>query len=395
MFSMCLIVMLSLVGSIAKAQSPVPVTLKVHSGDVHLCELENDREFIISLSIGKVLSTDDLFGYSLYINFDPSVVRMTGGLKLNTLSEHLGEFSSKIYGGTLEIHAVDFIHKTYGDKPLIAFQGEYISDCAGTFTIEVEALEPVDDYKHDVDVSNAQIDVYAVIEENDEKFFATTIESDSLIFQADEFSSSFMITADAFDLAKIDKAEFVISLSDQEFPDFFVIDKIVEKNNVRVTEYLSSDQSCTITANITEEFDNNEIFEVFVSKSDSINATAKLSIESAVKSECSCVTAIFDDSIELRAYKDTTTDVAVESLVENEINSYYSSGEDVFVINLSGLKSNKIEIFSMLGYIIKNTNSEILSDEIRIDASCISNGVYFGRISLLNGDVKKIVLIKS
>jgi len=394
MFSMCLIVMLSLVGSIAKAQSTVPVTLKVHGADVHLCELENDRDFIISLSIGQVLASDDLFGYSLYINFDPSVVRMTGGLRLNTLSEHLSEFSTKIYGGTLEIHAVDFIHKTYGDKPLIAFQGEYISDCAGTFTIEIEALEPVDDYKHEVDVSNARIDVYAVIEENDDKFFATTIDSNSLIMPADEYSSSFMITADAFSLAKIDKAEFVISLSDQEFPEFFVIDKIVEKNNVRVTEYLSSEQSCTITANITDDFDSNDIFEVFVSKSDSINATAKLSIKSAVKSECSCVTAIFDDSIIIRSVKDTTTSV-VESLVENEINSYYSSGEDVFVIDLKGLKSNKIEIFSTLGYIIKNTNSEILSDEIRIDASCISNGVYFGRISLLDGDVKKIVLIKS
>jgi len=386
--------MLSLGGSIAKAQSTVPVTLKVHGGDVHLCELENDRKFFISLSIGKVLSTDDLFGYSLYINFDPSVVRMTGGLKLNTLSEYLSEFSTKVYGGTLEIHAVDFINQTYGDKPLIAFQGEYISDCAGTFTIEIEALEPVDDYKHEVDVSNAQIDVYAVIEENDDKFFATTIDSDSLIMPADEYSSSFMITADAFDLAKIDKAKFVISLSDQEFPEFFVIDKIVEKNNVRVTEYLSSDQSCTITANITDDFDENDIFEVFVSKSDSINATAKLSVESAVKSECSCVTAIFDDSIIIRSVKDTTTN-DVESFVENEINSYYSSGEDVFVIDLKGLKSKRIEIFNMLGYIIKNTNSEILSDEIRVDASCISNGVYFGRISLIDGDEKKIVLIKS
>ena len=173
-----------------------------------------------------------------------------------------------------------------------------------------------------------------------------------------------------------------------------MIDKIVEKNNVRVTEYLSSDQSCTITANITDDFDENDIFEVFVSKSDSINATAKLSVESAVKSECSCVTAIFDDSIIIRSVKDTTTN-DVESFVENEINSYYSSGEDVFVIDLKGLKSKRIEIFNMLGYIIKNTNSEILSDEIRVDASCISNGVYFGRISLIDGDEKKIVLIKS
>ncbi len=395
MFSMCLIVMLSLVGSIAKAQSTVPVTLQVHGGDVHLCELENDRDFVISLSIGQVLSTDDLFGYSLYINFDPSVVRMTGGLKLNTLSEHLSEFSTKVYGGTLEIHAVDFINKTYGDKPLIAFQGEYISDCAGTFTIEIEALEPVDDYKHEVDVSNAQIDVYAVIDENDDKFFATTIDSDSLIMPADEYSRSFMITADAYSLAKIDKAEFVISLSDQEFPEFFVIDKIVEKNNVRVTEYLSSDQSCTITANITDEFNADEIFEVFISKKDSVNAQANLTIESKIITECSCITKIIDDSIALRAYKDTTTGVNVEIITESQIRSYYSSSEDVFKIDMRGMRANRIEIFSMLGYIIKNTKSEILSDEIRMDASCISKGVYFGRISLLDGDVKKIVLIKS
>ena len=393
---MCLIVMLTLGGSIAKAQSTVPVTLKVHGGDVHLCELENDRDFIISLSIGQVLSTDDLYGYSLYINFDPSVVRMTGGLKLNTLSEHLSEFSTKIYGGTLEIHAVDFINKTYGDKPLIAFQGEYISDCAGTFTIEIEALEPVDDYKHEVDVSNAQIDVYAVIEDTtDTKFFATTIDSDSLIMQAVDYTDSFVITAEAYELAKIDKAQFVISLSDQEFSEFFVIDKIVEKNNVLVTEYLSSDQSCTITANISDEFNSGEIFEVFISKKDSVNAQANLTIESKIITECSCITKIIDDSIALRAYKDTTTGVNVEIITDSQIKSYYSSGEDVFVIDLKGLKSNKIEIFSMLGYIIKNTNSEILSDEIRMDASCISNGVYFGRISLLNGDVKKIVLIKS
>ncbi len=117
---------------------------------IDVCGEPQQKEFILLIDIGRVNPQDSLFGFNYEIIYEPTKVQMTDALYVNTLSEgfelkavSFNSKESKIigYAATMGNFPV------FGEKPLIAFLGKWISNCPDTATFKLNFIEFTEEFK--------------------------------------------------------------------------------------------------------------------------------------------------------------------------------------------------------------------------------------------------------
>ncbi|MCX7909249.1 MAG: T9SS type A sorting domain-containing protein [Ignavibacteria bacterium] len=121
---------------------------------IDVCGNENQRRFILVMSIGNVLRSDSLFGFNFQISYSKDKVKITDALYINTLAEFFDTKAVSINSkeGKITGYAILMgMHPVYGNRPLIAFNGLWISECPDTAIFSVDFIEFTDEFKINID----------------------------------------------------------------------------------------------------------------------------------------------------------------------------------------------------------------------------------------------------
>lgn len=87
-----------------------------------------------------------------------------------------------------------------------------------------------------------------------------------------------------------------------------------------------------------------------------------------------------------------TIDIS-ENQSENEISIYPNPATDYIILNLKGIKANRVEIYNCIGEKKLNTNFSVENPKVFINS--LSSGVYFLKVYNANGIVAYKKFVKS
>ncbi|MFN3307109.1 MAG: hypothetical protein ACK42Z_07995 [Candidatus Kapaibacteriota bacterium] len=152
---------------------------------IDVCGSENQKRFILVMSIGNVTRRDSLFGFNFQLSYDNNKVRITDALYLNTLSEFfdnknvfINSKEGKVYGYAITMG----MEPIYGNRPLLALNGLWISQCPDTCTFTVDYIEFTNEFKIIIDTLKPAKLVGEIFYSSD-RFFEISILPDTLKFE--------------------------------------------------------------------------------------------------------------------------------------------------------------------------------------------------------------------
>lgn len=121
---------------------------------IDVCGSENQKQFVLVMGVGNINRSDSLFGFNFQISYDNQKVKITDALYLSTLSEFFDTKAVKINSieGKVNGYAITMgMQPIYGNRPLIAFNGYWLSQCPDTAIFSIDYIEFTDEFKISID----------------------------------------------------------------------------------------------------------------------------------------------------------------------------------------------------------------------------------------------------
>ncbi len=121
---------------------------------IDVCGSENQKQFVLVMGVGNINRGDSLFGFNFQLSYDYRKVKITDALYLNTLSEFFDTKAVKINSieGKVNGYAITMgMQPIYGNRPLIAFNGYWLSQCPDTALFTIDYIEFTDEFKISID----------------------------------------------------------------------------------------------------------------------------------------------------------------------------------------------------------------------------------------------------
>ena len=350
------------------------------------------EQVIIAIDLGKIVKSDSLFGCNFQLSYDSTKIKMHSALYINTLAEffdikQVGFFrNGKIYG----VVAVNFTSpQVTGEKPLIAFLGDYLKYCKDSVEVKIDYLEFTDEFKRPLAYQSG----YVVAEPN--------LKSDLHIKVYPQVDTSKVL---------IDSSETSVKLICEHKPDTMVsrIGIKVKLENSDKFYFKGLDiVNPIILTKISEEIKENEInsiyscnskindktlFNLRVGSKKKDTSKAIFTVDITEIDECACATKFVTSTGYLATdVKKDTTGISDQVLSQIQ-NVYYNYISDEFIIN-SDKEIRKVEIYDLLSY--KLFDKCFLGEKfIPISANNMNAGCYFTVIEFLDGSKEKKILIK-
>jgi hypothetical protein len=285
---------------------------------IDVCGDVNKRQFILVMSIGNVFRSDSLFGFNYQISYNKEKVKITDALYLNTLSEFLDNKTASINSkeGKINGYAITMgMEPVYGNRPLIAFNGQWISDCPDTAIFTIDYIEFTDEFKVEIDTLKPAKLIGDVFVSND-RIFKVSIPIDT------------MTTTDS--LAQMDVnlkiprnsrlGEFNLNING--FFNKLVIDSVAILGNdfeINSYEYLNGNNFIVKIKN-KNDFGQENTLRLYLHFYKP-NEIIKISIEPEYEMYCKCISGFTGDSVNA-FYKKETSYVDLENNGIN-IDGYY------------------------------------------------------------------------
>ncbi|QLH54820.1 MAG: hypothetical protein CH6_4177 [Candidatus Kapaibacterium sp.] len=338
---------------------------------IDVCGNENQKQFILVMSIGNVQRSDSLFGFNFQISFDKENVKFTDALYLNTLSEFfdMKSVSFDSANGKINGYAVSLgMEPIYGNRPLIAFYGKWISKCPDTANFSIDYIEFTDEFKTTIDSMKPTILIGEVFPKDD-RVFRVSSPKDTIV-SADSISEFDLLVSISKD-SRIDNFNLICKFDSEKLS----IDSVVPASED--FEFLNSEVDDL--GNLKLSFANkNDIGNrntiKFYLKHLMPNVFSKITISPEFDLECKCVTDFTKDSVYV-VYK-------------KEISNYFEEENNEF--NIDG---NYIQIYDVMGRLIKEVYLECsLSDGDTSFMNEIGKGIYFvvirkGNSKIINREI--------
>ena len=146
-----------MVAVVAYAQQPLMVRL-YPAGEVNVCA--SPRECVLVVDIGAVAASDSLLGYNLAIRYNPQKLLFHTMLTVGTLSEAMPNRDFSARYGELRAYAFTLTQPVWGQKPLVAFLGEFRPECPDTAEVQLLWAEFNEEFERRQAVSVDTMPVY-------------------------------------------------------------------------------------------------------------------------------------------------------------------------------------------------------------------------------------------
>jgi len=316
---------------------------------IDVCGNEKSKQFILVMSIGEVKRADSLYGFNYEIQFDNKKVKFTDALYLNTLSEFMDAKTANINNtqGKISGYAVTFgLEPIYANKPLIAFNGLWISDCPDTAQFVINYIEFTDEFKVSIDTLKPAF-LIGVVDSTKDRVFKFTVSPDSVWIGENtfEFDASVQVPLNSrlnyFDIeAKYD-------------PNLIMLDSVaVIDSNI---EYLISDYNENgAIFKFSVKSDDGKVcnLKFFGKSKNNLDFSTGILFNPTFERECKCVVSSTSDSL----------------IVSRKMATYVNDKEN----NINDIDfRNSILIYDVMGNLIYK------GEKIPDNLSSLSNGVYF------------------
>ncbi len=172
-----------MVAVVAYAQQPLTVRL-YPAGEVDVCT--SPRECVLVVDVGAVAASDSLLGYNLALRYDPEKLLLHTMLTVGTLSEAMPNRDFSARYGELRAYAFTLTRPVWGQKPLVAFLGEFRLECPDTAEVQLLWAEFNEEFERQRAVSLDTTPVYvrAVVAQRPERELRTELQERSYEFTA-------------------------------------------------------------------------------------------------------------------------------------------------------------------------------------------------------------------
>ncbi len=202
---------------------------------VDVCGNEKAKQFILVMSIGNVQRSDSLFGYNYEITFDNNKVKITDALYFNTLSEFMDAKSASINNslGKINGYAITFgTEPIYGNKPLAAFNGVWISECPDTAFFKINYIEFTDEFKVGIDTLKPAV-LLGIVDTINGRIFSISVNNEEINITEDTFYIDCSLNVP--DNSRIDYFDIVAKYN----PEYYQLDSVIIPDSI--IEYLIVD----------------------------------------------------------------------------------------------------------------------------------------------------------
>jgi hypothetical protein len=371
---------------------------------VNVCGDESDRRVQVSLNLGEIKAIDSLFSFDIILQYDTAKFWFRTGLYVNTLAEFFDYKGVNVDSpGYLRLYAANMLSpQVVGNKPLIAFEGLFESECPDSMHIKLiyQEIEVSKDLMKRLDFSNDNLTIVAGVKETETSFVSTQFLTDTVKEFNEDSTISVICNLNTNNLDKVNEFDVVIDYDISQNLKLQDINNINDKLTILgEIENLSDELKAKYKFRVAlDEAINDENFlELIFRKSGNEDNITKLNLNLDNINDCTCATSMKGDSIFIVTEKDTTTEVVVEYKIENNeynIYGYYNYSNDEFIID-SEIKIKRIMLYDLEGRLIKIIRNNLVEKRIDIDCTDIKFGVYFVNVLLNNGFENNIVLIKN
>jgi hypothetical protein len=373
--------------------SDVDVTLKSSSGIVDVCQPELKREVIVSVNIGSVSKTDELFGYELQLKFKKGKIKFFETLKVNTLSEPCKYIIDEFTDSTANIQGLmgSVNIPMSGNKALLAIVGYYTDICPDSTDIEIEYFSPVDGYKNTIK-NFYGTKIYANIADKADRYLTAGFKTDSTaVHENTTVVDASYKTNPELD-SRLSSVDFELSGFNTKNIDLSEIVPVTENTTIDKLVQVGEKYNFTINYNGKNNVVEFKIYFKTITDEDYSNTIV---LNPVKVNNCACITRFYSGSISINCIKDTVVDstTSVENNENISCNFYKILTRDNFIYLNDILIDNSIEIFDINGNKFENASDfNISQNDINIER--LSKGTYFCTYRNIKNENKKIMLIK-
>ncbi|TAL69533.1 MAG: T9SS type A sorting domain-containing protein [Bacteroidetes bacterium] len=397
--------LLIIIGSnrMLKAQDTAHVLLKSHN-TVDVCESVSDRDYTISIDIGDVKPTDSLFGFDFFVRYNPTKVNVSGvGLTVNTLSQFFDNdndthiFRSSSDSGLIEGHYGTFSsYPAYGSNmPLIAFTGKFLGNCPDTSYFRLESLTFTLEFKKIMDVSGKYVVVKAEIADKPNRSITAGFVNDTVMFGEEDSIGIATAKINVTNNKQLENIEFEIVTNDSV--DFRIEDVSSMSGKLLIDNKLKIANGYKIYTTALEDFGDDTIFAIKIKE---LKRTKNVKIGELILrpvkvNDCACVVDLNEGITYIKGNieKDTTS-TGYDEIENKSIIGYYNEKNDKIIIE-SEQEIKEVQIFDMLGNLIKKINFRGIDRIAEIEADGMNSGLYLLTVRNINSEIKKFVMIKN
>lgn len=320
------------------AQPKFQIVLKNENGALDLCGNSFRKEVLLTVNLGIIETKDSLLGFNFKIKYDTNKVKFNTYLKSNTLSAFFNYADGRVSRTEQGLYASggqinDLFTPVVGNRPLVAFAGEYISDCDDSTIIEVEYFEFNEEFKKKLDIDSPYVSlkVFGNIERKPERKMVVNFPKDTIEIIADS------IYEDDFEFTTManSKSELVTVSFFKDKNDLQITDLIAQDNNANVTFFMN-DFSMTLAEINNKQTANTKKFKMKLKSNLNEDFLTKIYTKSVIGVNCTCITEIFEDSVFVKIKKKP-----INSIVEDR--NYYENLKKIDIYNYLGLLVKEVE----------------------------------------------------
>jgi hypothetical protein len=363
---------------------------------IDACGNQNSKQCILSVYLGPITKSDSLYGFDIGIAFNSKKIKFNSTLYSNTLSEFFETEtrSFTFWDDTIRGYAGNFNisnPQVFGDKPLIAFLGDFVGDCPDTSFVKLLWLEFTEEFKKNIsDTVNAVIE--AKIFDKPSRLLKAQFSADSLEFD-EQLTKDVYIKFLYGSEARLGNIEFNFNLEDNIL--FEISSLITESDKIEILDMIPINKGLKVKVNILDSLSGSEALRLTIKQKKNTDEISKILIDSVKVDECSCITRLGTDTILLKGYKKDSTSVEVKEKLNSIISSYYDSKTDEFIIKSVENKIKKVYLYDIRGILIESVGNELLDGYIKIQANKLCEGVYLALTRNELNEINRIVLIKN
>jgi len=322
---------------------------------IDVCGNANQKQFILVMSIGKVLRSDSLYGFNYQISYDTGKVKFTDALYLNTLSEFF-EMKSATFNakeGKINGYAITLgMEPVYGDRPLIAFNGFWKTDCPDSAVFRIDYIEFTDEFKIVIDTLKS-VTLYGDVFYSKDRILEVSTKRDTIEIQNPEAILDMEIK-----IPKQSRLENVVlnvyypfekmSIDSATLLDGNLELLFIEKNNGNVKVHLANKDDNGVVNSIR-----------FYSTISSVNEYHKITFVPEFENYCKCVSGYSSDSLLVIYHKQI---YKIEE--ENNLNDI----DGIYYVYIFDLLGNLVKMEELSG-----NRYDFLGDKLKK----LPNGTYF------------------
>ncbi|MBM2813277.1 MAG: hypothetical protein HW421_39 [Ignavibacteria bacterium] len=365
---------------------------------IDVCGDKIDREVQLLVNIGLIKKSDSLFGFDLEIKFDRNKIKFNSALLIGTLADNFDTkvnptFSVDLQGnGVISAAGMNFNYNlppVYGNKPLIAFLGEYLGNCPETLEIKLTDIQFTDEFKKTFS-RNSVNTIKAEIYDNPQRYLRFILPTNKIIFDTFEIKTSISLKINK--VQGLDSLEFLIAFDNPT--NYFVSDIKSKNNNVIIDSVLDDAKGKRLKTRILQPVNNEDIFEVEFTRKIDKDENIKIHFTPLKVNGCACATRLLDTTILLLNTKNPVTSINNDEIINNNYIGYVSSDNKYFIVETSNSLPQNLILYNMQGNEI-NTEITINNKSIIVNLDNISNGLYLAVIRNKKNEIRIIKFIKN